>query len=456
MRKRIVPTYAVLLAGGVGARLWPVSREMFPKQLVRFFGNRSLIQETVTRLEPVVDLNRLRVVCGELHFNETTKQIEQMGIKARKKIICEPCGRNTAPAILLSILTILEKETDAVICIFPADHVIKNHGRFNQNVMSAIELARQGYIVTFGIEPHYPETGYGYIEGGRPVAGKAVAIRRFVEKPDRKSAGRYIRTGHFFWNSGMFAFKGSVMIEEFRVHQPEMFFLMNRFLKETRDQRAAIYSEIPNISIDYAIMEKTDKGVVLPSDFGWSDIGSWKSLFDFLSKNKDGNVITGDVLARETRGCLVMGEGKLVVTNNIADMVVIGTDDSVFVSDLENSRDVKSIYKHLQQTGRREYRRHATESFPWGTRTTLEEQIGYRLERLDIIPGKICRLNQENTSVKSLMVIDGAAVVTLGKNERIVLNKGGSKTFQKKGSVKIQNTKSEMLHLIEISLSDNS
>ncbi|MFH1102688.1 MAG: mannose-1-phosphate guanylyltransferase/mannose-6-phosphate isomerase [Pseudomonadota bacterium] len=456
MRKQIVPTYAVLLAGGVGARLWPVSREMFPKQLVRFFGNRSLIQETITRLEPVVYLKRLRVVCGELHFNEITKQIEQMGIKAQGKIICEPCGRNTAPAILLAILTILEKETDAVICIFPADHVIKNPGRFNQNVMSAIELARQGYIVTFGIEPHYPETGYGYIEGGRPVAGKAAAIKRFVEKPDRKTAGRYLRTGHFFWNSGMFAFKGSVMVEEFRVHQPEMFSRMNRFLKETPDQRAGIYSEMPNISIDYAIMEKTDKGVVLPSDFGWSDIGSWKSLFDFLSKDKDGNAITGDVLARDTRGCLVMGEGRLVVTNSISDLVVIGTDDSVFVSDLEKSRDVKSIYKHLQQTGRREYRRHTTESYPWGTRASLEEQTGYRLERLDIMPGKICRLNQDNASVKSVIVIDGAAVITLGKTERIVLNKGESKTFQKKVALRIQNTGDEMLRLIEVSLSDNS
>ncbi|MEW5908825.1 MAG: mannose-1-phosphate guanylyltransferase, partial [Thermodesulfobacteriota bacterium] len=323
MHQDDMPVYAVLLAGGVGARLWPVSREEYPKQLARFWGERSLIQNTIRRLEPVIDLNRLRVVCGMLHEQEVSAQIREMGIRTRGKIISEPFGRNTAPAILLAVLSILQQEADAVLCVFPADHIIRKDDRFQEKVISAVTLARNGHIVLFGIQPDYPETGYGYIEAGARVAGGGKIIKRFIEKPDRLKAESYLENGNFFWNSGMFAFKASVIVDEFKVHQPELVSRMKEFLEEKRPRRRNIYYGMKSISIDYAIMEKTLKGVVLPSDFEWSDIGSWKSLYDFLDKDQNGNVISGDVVVRNTKGCLILGGDRLLAANRIRNMAVI-------------------------------------------------------------------------------------------------------------------------------------
>ena len=211
--------YAILLAGGTGTRLCPVSRELYPKQLVKFIGNDSLVQSTIKRLSPVLDAASVRIVCGEQHFHETARHMQDIGLPAEGKIICEPSGRNTAPAILLAVLHTLSAYRDAVLCVFPADHVIGDIESFHERLKAAIRLADQGYIVTFGITPHYPETGYGYVEGGQQVSEGALTIKRFVEKPDKKTARQYITAGNFFWNSGMFAFKASVILEEFRTYK---------------------------------------------------------------------------------------------------------------------------------------------------------------------------------------------------------------------------------------------
>ena len=297
--------YSVLLAGGSGTRLWPVSREMYPKQFVKFSGDDSLIQNTIKRLTAVLDQEKVRIVCGVDHLHETARQMEEIGIHAGGKIISEPCGRNTAPAILLAMLLILQQEQDAVLCVFPADHVIRDMDTFHAKLKSAIKLAEMGYIVTFGITPHYPETGYGYIEGAAELPEQAKAVKRFVEKPDLKTAQHYLESGNFYWNSGMFAFKASVMLDELKAHHPELLFKMQQ-LDLTQDALSRdAYEQVPNISIDYAIMEKTEKGAVLPSDFDWSDIGSWKSLYDFLPKEAGGNVLMGDVVTDNTAGCLI-------------------------------------------------------------------------------------------------------------------------------------------------------
>jgi mannose-1-phosphate guanylyltransferase len=293
------------------------------------------------------------------------------------KIYVEPCGRNTAPAILLGTLNILSEEKDAICCVFPADHVIKDEARFNQNLKSAIHLASLGHMVTFGIRPHYPETGYGYIEGGEKVSNGALSIRRFVEKPSLETAEAYVAAGNFFWNSGMFAFKGSVLIEEMETHLPGLVKDMRRMLSKGGEIPLDDYQRLPDISIDHAIMEKTKKGVALPADFGWSDIGTWKSLYDFLPKDENENVISGDVVAQNSRGCLIMGHKRLVVANHLTDMVIVETPDSIFVSDLKNSRDVKSVVEDLKREGRAECRRHVPEyhsqgetnsAFPGGKR----------------------------------------------------------------------------------------
>ncbi|MBW2570185.1 MAG: mannose-1-phosphate guanylyltransferase/mannose-6-phosphate isomerase [Deltaproteobacteria bacterium] len=347
--------YSVLLAGGIGSRLWPVSRELSPKQLIKFTGEDSLLQSTIKRLAPALDTENVRIVCGDKHFDETARQMEEIGVTPAGKIICEPCGRNTAPAILLAVLNILKNEKDAVLCVFPADHIVRDNSVFQDKLKSAIKLADEGFVVTFGIKPHYPETGYGYIEGEKELPDGALSIKRFVEKPDIKTAKEYIKAGNFFWNSGMFAFRASVIIDEFKAFEPELFNRMNNLVAAKETVAKADYEKLPNISIDYAIMERMDKGAVLPSDFGWSDIGSWKSLYDFFPKDDEGNVIKGDVIAKKTRNCLILGSERLIAVNCLENMVVVDTSDSVFISDMENSRDVKTIVTELKEKKRKEY-----------------------------------------------------------------------------------------------------
>ena len=447
--------YAILLAGGTGTRLWPVSRQLYPKQLVKFIGDDSLVQSTVKRLTPVLDPEKVRIVCGEQHFHETARHMQDIGMKADGKIICEPSGRNTAPAILLAVLHILAVEKDAVLCVFPADHVIGNIERFHERLAAAIRLADQGYVVTFGISPHYAETGYGYVEGEAAISEGALNIKRFVEKPDRKTAQQYIDAGNFFWNSGMFAFKASVIMEEFRAWQPQLLEAMNGIFEPTRPLTKAEYDRLPDISIDYAVMEKTTRGVVLPSDFGWSDIGSWKSLYDFLPKDADRNVIDGDVIVNDTRGCFVLGSDRLIAVNHLNDAVVVETPDSVFVSDIDHSRDVKSIVARLKETGRKEFHQHRTLFYPWGSRTWLDQQEDFSVARLMIYPGSILQTDMDAFSVMHLVAVKGAARVTAGgsstaRGSSLNLAQGMSIDITEKGVVTVENTGDRPNSLIQI------
>ncbi len=353
--------YPVLLAGGSGSRLWPVSRELFPKQLVNLVGDESLIQSTIKRLVPVLDADRIRVVCGMEHSSGIRRHLEAIGISSENKIITEPCGRNTAPAILLAMMNIIKTDSDAILLVFPADHDIRDVSKFQDDLIKAIRLAEMNYIVTFGIKPNYPETGYGYIEGGTSVKNGAVTIKKFVEKPDEKTAQQYIKAGNYFWNSGMFAFKASVMLEEFRTDEPDILKSMQEIIKKTDSAKDDLYRKLPDISIDCSIMEKTVRGVVLPSDFGWSDIGSWKSLYDILPKDSGNNVVDGDVVLRDTKNCFIKGEKRLVVANGLENILVVETPDAVFISEMSNSSDVKCIVNELKDQNRRECRVHLSE-----------------------------------------------------------------------------------------------
>lgn len=410
-------TYAVLLAGGSGSRLWPVSRQLYPKQLVKFTGNYSLVQNTVKRLEGIVAPDRVRIVCGLEHLSETQRHMAELGLVDPNSILCEPCGRNTAPAILLAVMQIRKIAPDAVLLVFPADHVVKDLLRFHETLQAAIRLAQQGHIVTFGIKPDYPETGYGYIEGGSGVSDNALQVKRFVEKPDRGTAEAYLAAGNFFWNSGMFAFKVSVVLKEFETHANALYQMMQAMPANGQEITANEYQRLPDISIDYAIMEKTDKIVVLPSAFGWSDIGTWKALYDFLPKDQNNNVLDGDVVALETRNCFIMGRERLIATNALENLVLVETPDAVFASAMENSRDVKSIVEQLKQKGRPEYRKHNIAYHPWGSTTLLEEQAGYRVKRLVVYPGATLTTKAPEGQNKKLAIVQGTAFVKQGGQE---------------------------------------
>ncbi len=441
--------YAVLLAGGTGTRLWPVSRELYPKQLVKFIGADSLVQSTIKRLKPVLGTENIRIVCGKEHFHETARHMAEIGVQAKEKIICEPCGRNTAPAILLALLNILKIDSDAVLCVFPADHVIRDVKSFHKKLKTAINLAEAGYIVTFGIKPHYPETGYGYIEGSKEIYDNALAIKRFVEKPDQTTATKYVEAGNFYWNSGMFTFKASVMLDEFKTFQPELLKKMEE-LVSTEDQIIKErYQQLPDVAFDYAIMEKTEKGVVLPSDFGWSDIGSWKSLYDFLPKDENNNVIDGDVIAKDTKNCFIMGHERLIATNCLDNMVVIETPDSVFVSDIVNSRNVKSIVAQLKEKGRKEYHEHKTVHHPWGILTVLEEKDDYMVAKLIVSPGSIFQIKVDASTCKHLIVIKGRAKIK-SAGQTMLLNKGESTVISEDDPAELENPGNEPLFIIQV------
>jgi mannose-1-phosphate guanylyltransferase/mannose-6-phosphate isomerase len=441
--------YAILLAGGTGTRLWPVSRQLYPKQLVKFIGDDSLVQSTIKRLSPVLDTENVRIVCGEQHFHETARHMQGIGLQADGKIICEPSGRNTAPAILLAVLHTLRVEKDAVLCVLPADHVIGSIERFHERLAAAIRLAERGYIVTFGIRPHYAETGYGYVEGEGAISEGALRVKQFVEKPDRKTAQQYIKAGNFFWNSGMFAFKASVILEEFRAWQPDLLEKMTTVFDPARPITKEAYDRLPDISIDYAIMEKTTRGVVLPSDFGWSDIGSWKSLYDFLPKDADLNVIDGDVITNDTRGCFILGSDRLIAVNHLKDSVVVETPDSIFVSDIDHSRDVKSIVARLKAKGRKEYHQHRTVHYPWGSRARLEQKEDFTVSRLMIYPASTLQIDMDAPAAMHLVVVKGSTRVATD-GQTLILDQGMSTTITEKGVVSVENTGDQPIFLIQV------
>ncbi|MBI5409765.1 MAG: mannose-1-phosphate guanylyltransferase/mannose-6-phosphate isomerase [Nitrospirae bacterium] len=451
MPQKEIRTYPVLLAGGSGSRLWPISRELYPKQLVNLVGVDSLIQNTIKRLSPVLDAEKIRVVCGEEHFFEIARHLEEIGVPSKGKIIAEPCGRNTAPAILLAVLNILKTEKDAVILIFPSDHVIKDLEGFQDKLKTAISLAMMNYIVTFGIKPDYPETGYGYIEGAKPVNKDAFAIKRFVEKPDEKTARHYVKAGNFFWNSGMFAFKASVLLKEFKTFEPALLKSMQKMTSSVASLLHGKYQALPDISIDYAIMEKTKRGVVLPSDFGWSDIGSWKSLYDFLPKGENNNVVEGDVILKNTKNCFIRGNNRLVVTNDIENIVVVETPDTVFISDLEKSKNVKAIVQELKKQGRKECKAHTTVYRPWGTYTVLEEHKNTKIKRIVVYPGAKLSLQMHHHRSEHWIVVQGTAKIVNG-DKAVYLEENQSTYVAKTTPHRLENPGKIPLHIIEVQI----
>lgn len=418
--------FPILLAGGSGTRLWPVSRTQTPKQLVEFGGEASLLQETVQRLHPVFNTENVRVVCGQDHCEESAKHLNALGLSTERSIIAEPVGRNTAPAVLLAVQKVLRQENirDAVLFILPADHAIKDVPRFHQTLEEAVILAEKGYLVTFGIQPYYAETGYGYIEGGKTTPDGGLFIKRFVEKPDIVTAEAYLEAGNFFWNSGMFAFQASVILKEYQRYQPQLSRQMNAIVHDDEPISTQAYQDLENISFDIAIMENTNKGVVLPSDFGWSDIGSWKSLHDHLHKTDNDNVSIGDVVLNNTKNSLVISKSRLVTVNDLADIAIVETPDAVFVSRLETSRRVKEVVALLQQKNRKELKNHLLESHPWGTIQYLEQNPTLIVAKLMIRPQKMYWFRPSSPGYIYLSLLSGSVEISYPKKEEYLQNQG--------------------------------
>ena len=447
--KKIQP---VILAGGTGSRLWPLSRELYPKQLLQLTGDSSLLQATLQRVEQLPGVLPPIVVVGEEHRFITRTQIDELGLFDDYSILLESVGRNTAPAICAAAEYCGEMDEETILLVLPADHVVINQKKFTEVVLRAAVLAADGFVVTFGIEPTSPETGYGYIE-----RGEGTRVASFKEKPDLELARKYFEDGNYFWNSGMFAFSIKTFRAEMQEFAPEMVSCMGQAVEKGeiddhffRLEKLAM-SRCPSDSIDYALMEKTTNAAVVAADLGWSDIGSWRALWEVLDKDDDGNVVRGDVILEETRNCLVRAEETLVVTVGMEDTLVVETTDAVLVAPLSRSEDVKRVVTRLKKEKRKELSVHRTVYRPWGSYTVLEEQPRFQIKRITVNPGAKLSLQKHHHRYEHWVVVTGTARVINGDNE-ILLYENESTYIPAGTQHRLENPGVISLELIEVQI----
>ncbi len=443
----------VILAGGTGSRLWPLSRELYPKQLLKLTNELSLLQTTLLRVEALADTLPPIVVVGEEHRFITRTQIDDLEAFPNYSILLESKGRNTAPAICGAVEYCSSNNSeDVVFLVLPADHIITHGDAFQQAVQRAAELAVAGSVVTFGIEPTHPETGYGYIE-----RGLGDRVTSFKEKPDLAVAQEYMDNGNYFWNSGMFCFLGKVFREEMQLHASEISASMGAAIeKGAADGRffrfdSEAMAGCPSDSIDYALMEKTSRASVVVADLGWSDIGSWQALWQVLDKDSDGNVCQGDVLLEDTKNCLIRSENMLVSAVGMEDTLIVETADAVLVAPLSKSQEVKKIVVKLKEKKRKEFSYHATVHRPWGSYTVLEEQERYQMKRITVHPGAKLSLQMHHHRYEHWVVVTGTARVTNG--EVVKLLHENESTYIPAGTMhRLENPGVIALELIEVQI----
>ncbi|GAA4496396.1 mannose-1-phosphate guanylyltransferase/mannose-6-phosphate isomerase [Pseudaeromonas paramecii] len=413
----------VIMAGGSGSRLWPLSRELYPKQFLKLDGEVTMLQATVNRLQQLACEQPL-VICNEDHRFLVAEQLRHLG-KLAHNIILEPAGRNTAPAIALAALTALQtagEGEDPLLLVLAADHVIRDEAAFTASVQAALPHALAGKLVTFGIVPTHAETGYGYIRRGAAQQG-AFAVAQFVEKPDAATAEGYLASGEYYWNSGMFLFRASRFLAELKAFRPDIYAAcslavgtINPDLDFVRVDKAAFLA-CPSDSIDYAVMEKTADAVVVPMAAGWSDVGSWSSLWEISVKDEAGNVFRGDVMQHASGNNYVFAESSLVSLVGVDNLVVVQTKDAVLVVDQRQVQDVKKIVEGLKAAGRTEHQVHREVYRPWGKYDAIDQGDRYQVKRITVKPGEMLSLQRHHHRAEHWIVVSGTARVTLGARE---------------------------------------
>jgi mannose-1-phosphate guanylyltransferase / mannose-6-phosphate isomerase len=448
----IVP---VVLSGGSGTRLWPLSRELYPKQLLPLVGEETMLQATLRRLEGLDGLAAPIIVCNEAHRFLVAEQLRQINVKPAA-ILLEPAGRNTAPAVALAAAAALqarEQGDDPVLLVLPADHVIRDAGAFRAALVVGARQAKENKLVTFGVVPDRPETGYGYI---RALAKDgAAAVEQFVEKPDAALAAQYVASGEYFWNSGMFMFRAGRYIEELRAHRPEIVSACvaaiagaKADLDFTRVDREA-FEACPSDSIDYAVMEKTAHAWVVPLDCGWSDVGSWASLHDACDADAAGNVAIGDVLLEDSANCYLYAESRLVAAVGLADCIVVETKDAVLVAPRERAQDVKKLVDRLKAEGRYETSLHREVFRPWGSYDSVDSGDRFQVKRIVVKPGAQLSLQMHHHRAEHWIVVQGTAKVTSGE-QTFLLGENQSTYIPMGTTHRLENPGKVPLHLIEV------
>lgn len=413
----------VILSGGSGTRLWPLSRGQYPKQFLPLVSDNTMLQETLLRLSGLEQLQPPIAVCNEDHRFMLAEQLWEIHSKPAA-IILEPIGKNTAPAVALAALS--AQSPDDVLLVLPADHVINNIKAFHTAVNQARELAEQGYLVTFGIVPTEPETGYGYIKRASSPQGAAFNVEAFVEKPNLETAKHYLQTGNYFWNSGMFAFKAGVYLQELEKFNPAMLETCRRALTTAKIDldfvrlNKEIFSTCPSDSIDYAVMEKTDKAVVIPLDADWNDVGSWSALWDVTDKDDSGNAINGDVLTVDTKNSYIHAGSRLVAAIGVRDLVIIETADAVMVAPKDRVQEVKDIVAQLKNLGRKEANIHRKAYRPWGHYDSVDNGERHQTKRIVVKPGARLSLQKHHHRAEHWVVVKGTALVTKGEDKLLI------------------------------------
>lgn len=445
----------VVLSGGNGTRLWPLSRSAYPKQFLPLVSSNTMMQETVQRLSGWANIDAPLVVCGNDHRFLVAEQLRAIDV-IPKAIVLEPVARNTAPAIAAAAM-MLSSEPDALMLVLPSDHVIADIEAFERAVMQAAVAANAGQLVTFGIKPGHPETGYGYIQAGEALADAQACfkVRRFVEKPDLVTAKAYLESGDFFWNSGMFLFKPSVYLAELAKFKPQIFEQVQLAVKDSYHDldfcrlKEDAFAASPSDSIDYAVMEQTQLATVVPVDMGWNDVGSWAALWEVQNKDSNGNSLRGDVIAENVQNSLIRSQNRVVAAVGVKDLIVVETTDAVLVAHKDSAQDVKKIVEHLKHYSRTEHEVNTRVYRPWGWYESMDNGARFQVKRIMVNPGAKLSLQMHQQRSEHWVVVSGTAVVT--RDDKVeVLEENHSVYIAIGVKHRLENRSSRPLHLIEV------
>nr|AEP25474.1 mannose-1-phosphate guanylyltransferase [Yersinia pseudotuberculosis] len=446
MKNNILP---VILAGGSGSRLWPLSRELYPKQFLSLLTSSTMLQDTVARLDGISHDSPL-FICNQEHRFVVAEQLRKNNI-AHSGIILEPVGRNTASAIALAAFSSLNTGSDPLLLILPADHVIKGIAEFEKSISEALSLANSGYLVTFGITPTSPESGYGYIKVGESINEHSFEVSSFVEKPDIAKAKNYIDSGEYLWNSGMFLFKASSYLSELRKFRPEIFSACEGSIKNAHQDLdfirldESIFESCPNESIDCAVMENSSNVIVVSMDAQWNDIGSWSALWDVSKKDEFGNAIRGDVLIEDSNNSYIYSQSRLVTAVGVSEIIIIETKDAILVANKNKVQNVREIVKKLKESNRKEYLQHREVLRPWGQHDTIAEGIRYHVKAVTVKPGEKTATQLHYHRAEHWVVVSGTAKVTKGdeillisENESVYIPVGVAHAVENPGKIPLE------------------
>jgi mannose-1-phosphate guanylyltransferase/mannose-6-phosphate isomerase len=443
--------YPVILSGGSGSRLWPLSREYYPKPLLPLVSDKTLLQETANRLDAISEQGDAVYVCNEEHRFLVAEQVADVG-KSPSTIILEPEGHNTAPALTLAALYLVKHDPDAMMVVMPADHVMTEPQQFVEAVEQGRVNAENGSLVTFGVVPDRPETGYGYIRRASEIEGStAYAVSRFVEKPDLQTAEQYVSDGGYYWNSGIFLMRADSWLDEIKRFRTDILAACRKAMAQGKqdadflriDQPA--FHACPSDSIDYAVMEKTDRAVVVPISAGWSDVGAWTALWDVCPRDKDNNVIRGDVFAEDTHNALLVAQHRCLATVGIDDVIVVETADAVLVASMDKAQDVKKIVSRLKEKSREESKVHRQVYRPWGSYEGIDSGARFQVKRLSVKPGAQLSLQMHHHRAEHWVVVKGTALVTCGErvfhlheNESTYIPMGEKHRLENPGNIPLE------------------